>query len=781
MKRLLVILTTILASVTYAGAQSIWDLQHLASVKGALDKPVYATAYKQLLDEAGRLMTREPVAVTTKEPTPVSGDKHDYMSLSRYYWPDTTKADGLPYIVRDGLSNPELEKYDRNKLSTMTTAVTTLSLAWYFSGEEQYARRAVEWLKVWFLNKDTRMNPNLNYAQVAPGLYDGHGRCYGVIDAYSFVEMLEGVQLLQSSASFSKKDQKALKAWFSKFLTWMLTSKQGIDEGQQKNNHAVAYDCQVIAYALYVGDKALAERMVREFPAKRIYKQIMPDGSQPQELRRTLAFGYSQYNLSHMIDIIQVGRKMGIHIDDSISSSGSSFYRAVDFLLPYVGGRVEQWPYKQIREWDYKQNEFCKDLYRAWLLRPSRGDYKRLSCEHLVKDFSDRFFLLYFVPEAYDNAFARAAGQLRHQLQCVKDARAAAKDKTKIMPRCVEKDGGLRLVGERDWCSGFFPGELWMMYQYSRQRFWRQQAVSNTWLIENIKNYNGSHDLGFMMNNSFGNAYRVTGEESFRDVLIQAAQHLITRFDEKVGCIRSWSWGTPDRWQFAVIIDNMMNLELLFEAYRLTDNKRFYDIAVSHAKKTLANHFRDDYSSYHVVDYDPETGAVIKRITHQGVADESVWSRGQAWGLYGFTMCYRYTHDKAFLNQACHIADFFFSQPNMPEDMVPYWDMRDPAIAAGQEVPRDASAAAIFASGLYELASYVGNEDAGRYLAIADKILDSLVTHYQAEENSNQGFLLLHSTDNKPAGDEIDVPINYADYYYLEALSRQRSLALPAK
>ena len=148
MKRLLVILTTILAYVTFAGAQSIWDLQHLASVKGALDKPVYATAYKQLLDEAGRLMTREPVAVTTKEPTPVSGDKHDYMSLSRYYWPDTTKADGLPYIVRDGLSNPELEKYDRNKLSAMATAVTTLSLAWYFSGEEQYARRAVEWLKV---------------------------------------------------------------------------------------------------------------------------------------------------------------------------------------------------------------------------------------------------------------------------------------------------------------------------------------------------------------------------------------------------------------------------------------------------------------------------------------------------------------------------------------------------------------------------------------------------------------------------------------------------------
>ena len=779
MKRLLVILVTFLTSLIGVDAQSIWDMIHLANVKKALDKPVYATAFEQLLDEANLMMTREPVSVMMKEQTPVSGDKHDYMSLSRYYWPDTTKADGLPYIVRDGLSNPELEKYDRNKLSAMATAVTTLSLAWYFSGKEEYARRAVEWLKVWFLNKETLMNPNLNYAQIAPGKYEGRGRCYGVIDSYSFVEMLEGVQLLQSSPSFSRKDQKALRAWFSKFLTWMLTSKQGIEEGQQKNNHSVAYDCQVISYALYVGDKSLAEKLIREFPSKRIYKQIMPDGSQPLELRRTLAFGYSQYNLSHMIDIIQIGRKMGINLDDSIASNGSNFYRGIDFLLSYVGCQVEKWPYQQIKEWDYKQNEFCKDLYRTWLLRPSRNEYKRVSCEHMVKDFSDRFYLLYFVPDSYDNAFARAAKQLRLQLQCVKNARSEATDKSKIMPRSVEKDGSLRLVGERDWCSGFFPGELWMMYNYSHERFWREHAVNNTWLIENIKNYKGSHDLGFMMNNSFGNAYRMTGEESFRDVLIRSAKSLASRFDEKVGCIRSWSWGTPDRWKYAVIIDNMMNLELLFEASLLTDDKKYHDIAVSHAKKTLQNHFRPDCSSYHVVDYDPETGNVIKRITHQGFADESVWSRGQAWGLYGFTMCYRYTRDKSFLNQACHIADFFFSQPDLPTDMIPYWDMRDPAIRSskGEEVPRDASAAAIFASALYELSRYV--EDGRKYIDIADKILNSLESNYQTDVNTSQGFLLLHSTGNLPAGDEIDVPINYADYYYLEALTRQRSSSLP--
>ena len=776
MRKLIVILVASLTSIACLHAQSIWDLSHLASVKESLDKPVYATACKKLLDEADRLMTKEPVSVMLKEFTPASGDKHDYMSLARYYWPDTTKADGLPYISRDGLSNPELEKYDRNQLSTMTTAVTTLSLAWYFSGKEEYARRAVEWLKVWFLNKDTRMNPNLDYAQIAPGLFDGRGRCYGVIDSYSFVEMLEGVQLLQSSASFNKKDQKALKDWFSKFLTWLLTSKQGIEEGRQKNNHSVAYDTQVIAYALFVGNKSLAEEMVREFPGKRIYKQIMPDGSQPQELGRTLAFGYSQYNLSHMIDIVQMGRKLGVNIDDSISADGSNLYRGVDFLLPYVGCRVEQWPYQQIGEWDYKQNEFCKDLYRTWLLSPSKKEYKRISCEHLVKDFSDRFFLLYYVPDMVDDAFARAASQLRFQLQCVKKARSEAKDKSKFMPRSVEKDGSLRLVGESDWCSGFFPGELWLMYQYGKERFWRQQAVSNTWRIENIKEYTGSHDLGFMMNNSFGNAYRLTGEESFRDVLVKSAESLASRFDKKVGCIRSWSWGTPDRWKFAVIIDNMMNLELLFEASRLTGNPTYHDIAVSHAKKTLQNHFRPDNSSYHVVDYDPETGAVVKRITFQGFSDESVWSRGQAWGLYGLTMCYRYTKDEEFLQQACRIADFFFSQPGLPSDLIPYWDMRDPAIGTGQEVPRDASAAAIFASALYELSSYANRDNAGKYVGLADKILDSLVAGYQADANTNQGFLLLHSTGNHPSYDEIDVPINYADYYYLEALSRQRAL-----
>ena len=783
--------------VATAGAQSIWDGQHLARVKGELSQPAYAAAYRQLIAEADRQMSQPPLSVMMKEKVAVSGDKHDYLSLSRYFWPDPTKPDGLPYVSRDGVSNPELEKLDRPKLSGMAAGVTTLSLAWYFSGDERYAQKATELLRTWFLNKDTRMNPNLNYAQIVPGKFDGKGRCYGVIDSYSFVEMLDAVQLLEQSAAFTPKDSKALKAWFSKFLDWILTSPQGIEEGNQLNNHSTAHDVQVIAYARYVGNKKVLDDYLGNFYERRMLKQIQSDGSQPQELRRTLGFGYSQYNLTHIIDVLSLSQLSALKSQTSnlkfqtsnlksqtsnLKSQITLAEKAADFLTPYLGKKVEEWPYQQISEWDYKQNELAKDLYRLYLLDPQRTDYLQLARQHIVKRFSDRFFLLYYTPDSTDNAFAAADTQLRFLVRQTQQARRDIADKQKIMPRCVEKDGSLRLVGITDWCSGFFPGELWHMYQYSHDPYWRELAVSNTWKIEEVKHHNGTHDLGFMMYNSFGKAYELTGEQSYRDVVIRSAETLATRFNETVGCIRSWNWGTPDRWQFAVIIDNMMNLELLFEASRLTGDKKYYNIAVSHANTTLQHHFRDDYSSYHVVDYNPADGTVIKRITHQGLFDESVWSRGQAWGLYGFTMCYRYTHDKAYLQQAQNIARFFFSQKDLPRDMIPYWDMRDPAIPSGQGpardggVPRDASAAAIFASGLYELATYSDQAAAHEYRRIADRIVQSLETTYQSEPMQNQGFLLLHSTGNYPSKDEIDVPINYADYYYLEALHRRATM-----
>lgn len=750
-------------------AQSVLDAQHLLYVKQHLSDPAYAQAYKALKMQAEHDLVMKPLSVVSKDYIPSSGSKHDYVSLARYAWPDQTKPNGLPYIMRDGISNPELNKFDRNKLSATTSAIYRLSLAYYFSGNEKYAKKATELIHIWFLDKTTRMNPNLRYAQHVPGEADG--RCYGVIDAYSFVEMLDGVQLLEMSKSFTAKDSKQLKNWFSQLLKWLLTHPQAIEESNQKNNHAIAYDVQVAAYSLYTGNRKVFNDVLAYFPKRRIAAQIAPDGSQPHELRRTLAFGYSQYNLHHIIDLMLMVKHQGLDFCKYDISDEHSFFKAMDFMAPYMGKGVKQWPYQQISGWEGKQQEMACDFYRAYTLDESRRDYLHIYRQVKYRDWSDLFVLLYETPTKIDNAMARADEQLRYALKCTAEARKTAKG-DRVTPRSIDKDGNLVLVGPKDWCSGFFAGTLWQMYQYSHEQYWRENAVSNTWLIESAKWHRGTHDLGFMIGDSFGKAYQLTEEQSYRDVMLQAAHTLCTRFSPKVGCIRSWDHNA-DKWKFPVIIDNMMNLEMLFEAYELTGDKSFYDIAVSHANVTMKNHFRDDYSSFHVVDYDPVTGAVRSRITHQGYSDDSFWSRGQGWALYGYTMCYRYTHDQRYLEQAKNVAKFLFSLKNMPEDGIFYWDMKDPAIP---DAPRDASSAALVASAFYELQGYVDAELGKQYKAYADKIVNSLIDHYQAPVGSNQGFLLLHSTGHKPGNSEIDVPINYADYFYLEALLRKSLL-----
>lgn len=364
-------------------------------------------------------------------------------------------------------------------------------------------------------------------------------------------------------------------------------------------------------------------------------------------------------------------------------------------------------------------------------------------------------------------AFAFAEKQTDVLLKETAAAKAKSGKSNLVSPRALE-NGELVLVPSKDWCSGFFPGELWYLYQYTHNEKWLKEARAFTANIEPEKTNGGTHDMGFKIYCSVGNGYKLTKDPHYKAVLLEAAKTLATRFNPKVGCIKSWD--NRPAWKFPVIIDNMLNLELLFEASKLSGDKTYYKIAVSHANTTMKNHFRADYSSYHVVDYDPETGAVLHKQTHQGYADNSAWARGQAWGLYGFTMCYRETKNQAYLLQAQHIARFIFSNPNLPKDMVPYWDFNDPAIP---NAPRDASAAAIMASALYELSGYTHN---ARYKGWADKIVNNLTDHYCAGQGGSKGFLLLHSTGNKPAKGEIDVPIIYADYYYLEALLRQKGL-----
>lgn len=334
--------------------------------------------------------------------------------------------------------------------------------------------------------------------------------------------------------------------------------------------------------------------------------------------------------------------------------------------------------------------------------------------------------------------------------------------------RSLKSDGSLNLIPSKDWCSGFYPGSLWLASELTGDTSLLNIACKFTLPLEKEKFNGKSHDMGFKMMCSFGQGFRLTKDSAYRNILIQSAKTLTSRFNEKVGAIRSWDHNR-DKWQFPVIIDNMMNLELLFWASKQTGDQLYYNIAVKHAETTLANHFRADNSSYHVVDYDTLTGAVIKKNTHQGFSDSSAWSRGQAWGLYGYTMCYRETGIVSFLYQAEKIADFILNHPNLPVDKIPYWDFDAPS---GPVQPRDASAAAVTASALYELAQFIPQKKSF-YIQSAEEILSSLNKSYLSKPGENKGFLLGHSTGSFPGNSEIDVPINYGDYYYLEALVRQ--------
>ncbi|MEB2774694.1 glycoside hydrolase family 88 protein [Algoriphagus sp. D3-2-R+10] len=336
-------------------------------------------------------------------------------------------------------------------------------------------------------------------------------------------------------------------------------------------------------------------------------------------------------------------------------------------------------------------------------------------------------------------------------------------------PRSVKPDGSLNAVPSRDWTSGFYPGSMWHMYDYTNDQKWADTAAARNAGLESVKFNTHTHDLGFVLYCSFGNGLKLTENPKYAQILLQGAQTLIKRFDPKIGSIRSWDFAP---WEYPVIIDNMMNLEMLFWATKYSGDSTFYDIAVKHADTSLKNHYRPDFSSYHVVDYDTITGNVKAKKTHQGFSDDSAWARGQAWGLYGFTMVYRETGDKKYLEQAEKIADFYLNHPNLPEDMIPYWDFNAPNIP---NESRDASAAAIAASGLLELSRY--SKDGSVYFDAAEKMLTSLSSPvYLAKPGTNQGFILMHSTGHKPNGSEIDTPINYADYYYLEALLRYKML-----
>lgn len=369
-----------------------------------------------------------------------------------------------------------------------------------------------------------------------------------------------------------------------------------------------------------------------------------------------------------------------------------------------------------------------------------------------------------------EQAIGLASAQMKLQLENI------SWDKPVRYPRTIDSTGNTHYIMYQDWTSGFFTGSIWYMYALTGDSLWKKAGEKLTKSLSPASKITWHHDVGFIINSSFGHCYQFTKNPQYANIIVKAAKSLSTRYRPKVGIIQSWNvnkgWQSQQGWQCPVIIDNMMNLELLFRATQISGDSSYYNIAVSHADKTLKNHFRGDNSSFHVVDYFIKDGGVHKKQTAQGFSDQSAWARGQAWGLYGFTMCFRETGKIRYLRKAQQIADFILNNKNMPRDFIPYWDFN----AEGKYAHlRDASAGAIMASALYELSTLVN--DGSRYSQYADIMVSTLCSPlFSAKEGQNNGFILKHSVGSLPRNKEIDAPLNYADYYFLEALYRKMHL-----
>ena len=386
---------------------------------------------------------------------------------------------------------------------------------------------------------------------------------------------------------------------------------------------------------------------------------------------------------------------------------------------------------------------------------------------------SSMILVLFFLATAFKpatkneetNWVKKSIARAQSQLMAMAKTIELMKSDTAVFPRSFSNEGKMLWVGTHDWTSGFFSGSLWYMYELTGDSTVGKYARKFTNQLTGIQYYRGTHDLGFMMYCSYGNALRLKRQATDGSVLVNAAKSLASRFSPVTQTIRSWDFG---KWSYPVIIDNMMNLELLFWASRKTKDDSYKNMAILHADATIKNHYRKDFSSYHVVSYERTTGRIESKETHQGFSDSSAWARGQAWGLYGFIICYRETHEQRYLDQARAIASFIMNNPATPADLIPYWDYNAPDIP---NAPRDASAATIIATALLELSKLV--PDGKPYFKYAEKILKSLSGDaYLAKKGTNNGFILKNSIGSFPDKSEVNASITYADYYYLEGLKK---------
>jgi hypothetical protein len=755
------------STIVARGDQLIEARRRLRS-KDALLMPAYAA----LLKKADSALAIAPISVMQKSKTPPSGSKHDFMSLAPYWWPDPSKPNGLPYIRRDGEMNPESRiDHDGLRFQANEDAVNALAMAYFFSGQEKYAAKAEQLLRVFFIDSATRMNPNLNYAQAVLGVNDGRG--IGIIDTRVIPQLVDAIRLLRPSPSLSEADYAALVKWSSDYLTWLKESRNGKEERAAENNHGTWYDAQAAALALFVGDSAFARQIIGTDDKARIAAQIQPNGSQPLELVRTRPIHYSLFNLDPYSQLAEMGRFVNVDLWNYVAPNGGNLRAAFRWVAPYADSTIKWGAPEAV---PLAGEDFALPLRRA-----ANAFHDVKLAEALTRlDASvpvGRERLLY--PEmpvwtasamdlAADHALQFAQRQLRKS--------ATSLDPAEGYPRSTQINGRWNQVPANQWTSGFFAGSLWYAYQLTRSPEWRQLAERWTVGLEKDKDITSTHDLGFMVYNSFGHAFLLTGNSHDSAVVIDAARSLMTRFNPKVGLIKSWDTENVSDgrkgWKYPVIIDNLMNLQLIYWAAAHGGDTAWTANATTHAMLTMMAQVRPDGSVAHVALWDPGAPHLERITTWQGYNDSSAWSRGQAWAIHGFASAFARTQQRALLEGAEKSADFFIA--NLTADAVPYWDFRVPDKSKAE---RDASAAAIAASGLYDLARWVPEPSSSRYSDAADRILSSLSTSYLTE-GSNNAAILKHAVGSKPQNSEVDVGLVYADYYFIEALLRRRGLFL---
>jgi unsaturated chondroitin disaccharide hydrolase len=713
---------------------------------------------------ADSALVMKPLSVMQKETVPPSGDKHDYLSMAPYWWPDSTKPNGLPYVRRDGLMNPQTRiDHDGLRFGTMVNAVEALSLAYWFTGRTAYAEKAAALTRVWFIDPETRMNPNLRYAQAILGVTEGRG--IGILDLRAFPRLLDALALIRSSGRFSSADEAAFRKWCGTYLDWVVNSANGKDERAQQNNHGTLYDMQAGAIALYLGRESLARELIEDDGRKRVDAQIAADGSQPLELERTRPIHYSLFNLDAFTALAELGRHLNVDLWHYRNPKGAGILAALDFIAPYATDE-KRWTKPDIAPIEREERSIALRragtvLRDAALISAANRATAAISREELF--YPGRWMRL---DPLLDHALDYAMSRLRKS--------AYANDSG--FPRSTAANGHWEYRPYNQWTSGFFAGTLWQMYQLDRNPEW--MTLAHRWMsgLERAASITTTHDLGFMVYNSFAPAYLLRRDTVARNVVLQASRSLASRYDSKVGAIKSWdTYGGNDarrEWKYPVIIDNLMNLRLLFQAaeWRYPELKQ---IAEQHALTSARVHVRSDGSTAHVALFDPETGRLERTTTWQGYSDSSVWARGQAWAIYGYTDAYTFTRNPQLLNTAERVADWFVG--HLPADGIPYWDFRDPAVP---NTLRDASAAAIAASGLLELSRWASPSKAIRYRQTADAILHTLSRSYLTE-GTGMASILAHSVGGKPQNSEVDVGLVYADYYFVEALLRERGIFTP--